>query len=84
MRIVSGLDLPRGDEEVVIAPAANVSITRQFNLFQDRLLPSIASRVRLVALESVVTAPVKSEMVQPAGLAGSYEEFETKYLIPQT
>ena len=84
MRIVSGLNLSRSDEAVVIAPAANVSIRRQFNLFQDRLLPSIASRVRLVALESVVAALTESEIVKQAEFAGSYEEFKTKYLIPQT
>ncbi len=53
MRLVSGLDTERGDQVLVIAPAANIGLTRLFDKFTTLLSNDIRPRVRLISLEQM-------------------------------
>jgi len=79
MRIVSGLSRARGDQAVILAPASNRTLTRQFHVFHDLLLPVMKDRVRLVSLEDLVASLAYASQ-DSSLLATVRSEFARKYL----
>jgi hypothetical protein len=80
MRILSGLDISRGDEAIVIAPAANTVLADQFSAFQMLLMAEARDRIRLVALESLIATLRGRSTLETATIEQVLSEFSVKYL----